>query len=80
MTAGGNRGFALGVYDSGFPRGPAGLPAASNTHEVAQSIAPESRIVYAGNDHCKRGCVHADLGYSDRLEATTRARPVTSPA
>jgi O-methyltransferase involved in polyketide biosynthesis len=27
-----------------------GLPAAGNTHEVAQQIAPESRIVYVDND------------------------------
>jgi O-methyltransferase involved in polyketide biosynthesis len=27
-----------------------GLPTASNTHEVAQAIAPESRIVYVDND------------------------------
>jgi hypothetical protein len=27
-----------------------GLPTADNTHEVAQQLAPESRIVYAGND------------------------------
>jgi trans-aconitate methyltransferase len=27
-----------------------GIPTANNTHEVAQSIAPESRIVYADND------------------------------
>jgi hypothetical protein len=27
-----------------------GLPSASNTHEVAQAIAPDSRIVYADND------------------------------
>ncbi len=27
-----------------------GLPTAGNTHEVAQSIAPESRIVYVDND------------------------------
>jgi hypothetical protein len=27
-----------------------GLPTAENTHEVAQSIAPESRIVYVDND------------------------------
>ena len=27
-----------------------GLPAAGNTHEVAQSLAPESRIVYVDND------------------------------
>lgn len=28
----------------------AGLPTADNTHEVAQSVAPESRIVYVDND------------------------------
>jgi hypothetical protein len=27
-----------------------GLPTADNTHEVAQQLTPESRIVYAGND------------------------------
>jgi SAM-dependent methyltransferase len=27
-----------------------GLPSADNTHEVAQSVAPESRVVYADND------------------------------
>src|SRR5690242_13153795 len=27
-----------------------GLPTADNTHEVAQAIAPESRIVYVDND------------------------------
>jgi hypothetical protein len=27
-----------------------GLPTADNTHEVAQRIAPESRIVYVDND------------------------------
>jgi S-adenosyl methyltransferase len=28
----------------------AGLPAAPNTHQVAQSIAPQSRVVYVDND------------------------------
>jgi S-adenosyl methyltransferase len=27
-----------------------GLPVADNTHEVAQAVAPEARIVYADND------------------------------
>jgi hypothetical protein len=27
-----------------------GIPSASNTHEVAQGIAPETRVVYADND------------------------------
>lgn len=33
-----------------------GLPSASNTHEVAQAAAPESRIFYVDNDHSKSGC------------------------
>jgi S-adenosyl methyltransferase len=35
-----------------------GIPAAGNTHEVAQGAAPESGIVYVDNDHCKSGCLH----------------------
>jgi hypothetical protein len=35
-----------------------GLPTADNTHEVAQRIAPESRVVYVDNDRCKLGCSH----------------------
>ncbi len=29
-----------------------GMPSAENTHEVAQRVAPESRIVYVDNDPC----------------------------
>lgn len=36
----------------------AGLPTASNMHEVAQSVAPDTRVVYVDNDHCKSGCAH----------------------
>jgi S-adenosyl methyltransferase len=36
-----------------------GIPAANNTHEVAQAVAPDSRIVYVDNDRCKSGCTHA---------------------
>jgi len=32
-----------------------GLPSADNT----QQAAPESRVVYVDNDHCKSGCAHA---------------------
>ena len=35
-----------------------GIPTAGNTHEVAQAIAPESRVVYVDYDHCKSGCTH----------------------
>ncbi|MGH3399133.1 MAG: SAM-dependent methyltransferase [Streptosporangiaceae bacterium] len=36
-----------------------GIPSASNTHEVAQQEAPDTKIVYVDNDHCKSGCAHA---------------------
>ena len=44
-----------------------GIPAANNTHEVAQAVVPDARIVYLDNDRCKSvvhtvqiwsGCVH----------------------
>jgi hypothetical protein len=38
-----------------------GLPTASNVHEVAQSIAPECRVVYVDNDCSTPGCVHGLL-------------------
>ncbi|HEY4007076.1 MAG TPA: SAM-dependent methyltransferase [Pseudonocardia sp.] len=36
-----------------------GLPTMQNTHEVAQALAPESKIVYVDNDRFKSGCAHA---------------------
>jgi len=36
-----------------------GLPNSDNTHEIAQAAAPDSRIVYVDNDHCKSSCAHA---------------------
>jgi S-adenosyl methyltransferase len=35
-----------------------GLPTTNNVHEVAQAVAPSSRIVYVDNDRCKSGCAH----------------------
>jgi S-adenosyl methyltransferase len=35
-----------------------GIPTAGNTHQVAQAIAPESRVVYVDYDRCKPGCSH----------------------
>jgi hypothetical protein len=42
-----------------------GIPTADNTHEVAQSIAPDSRVLYVDNDHCKSGCAPAHGGGQD---------------
>jgi hypothetical protein len=61
-----NRGFLARavsylVHEAGvrqFPDIGTGLPSANNTHEVAQRLLPESRIVYVENDHCKPGCAH----------------------
>ena len=36
-----------------------GLPTSDNVHEVAQSVEPSARVVYADNDRCKSGCAHA---------------------
>jgi S-adenosyl methyltransferase len=36
-----------------------GIPAAGNVHQVAAQIAPQTRVVYADNDHNKSGCAHA---------------------
>jgi hypothetical protein len=54
-----------------------GLPTAANTHEVAQSIAPESRIVYTDNDPLVLVHAHALLtstpeGVTDYIDADAR--------
>jgi S-adenosyl methyltransferase len=54
-----------------------GLPTASNTHEVAQSVAPESRIVYVDNDplvlvHARALLTGTQEGAIDYLDADLR--------
>jgi len=54
-----------------------GLPTASNTHEVAQSVAPESRIVYVDNDplvlsHARALLTSSPEGVTDYLDADLR--------
>jgi hypothetical protein len=46
-----------------------GLPTANNTHEVAQSVAPDSRIVYVDNDPLV--LVHARALLTSRPEGVT---------
>jgi S-adenosyl methyltransferase len=51
-----------------------GLPTANNTHEVAQRVAPESRIVYVDNDplvlvHARALLTSSPEGASDYVEA-----------
>jgi hypothetical protein len=46
-----------------------GIPTASNTHEVAQEIAPECRIVYVDNDPMV--LLHARALLTSTLEGTT---------
>jgi hypothetical protein len=55
-----------------------GLPAASSTHEIAQSIAPESRIVYVDNDpvvlaHARALLRSAPAGVISYIDADARA-------
>jgi hypothetical protein len=54
-----------------------GLPTAENTHQVAQSIAPESRIVYVDNDpivlaHARALLTSAPEGATDYIDADAR--------
>ncbi|WP_328558706.1 SAM-dependent methyltransferase [Streptomyces coelicoflavus] len=54
-----------------------GLPSADNTHEVAQRIAPESRIVYVDNDpivlaHAEALLVSTPEGRTDYLDEDLR--------
>lgn len=54
-----------------------GLPTADNTHEVAQRIAPESRIVYVDNDplvlsHARALLTSTPEGVTDYIHADVR--------
>ncbi|MFG3439205.1 SAM-dependent methyltransferase [Nonomuraea sp. NPDC047897] len=54
-----------------------GLPTANNTHEVAQSIAPDSRIVYVDNDplvlvHARALLTSTPEGATDYIDADVR--------
>jgi hypothetical protein len=53
----------------------AGLPTMLNTHEVAQGIAPEAKVVYVDNDHCKSGCAHTSSLGVWQLGDTARTNP-----
>jgi hypothetical protein len=54
-----------------------GLPSAANTHEIAQAIVPESRVVYVDNDpmvlvHARALLTSTTQGRADYLEADLR--------
>jgi hypothetical protein len=54
-----------------------GIPSANNTHEVAQSVAPQSRVVYVDNDpivlaHARALLVGHPAGTTDYLDADLR--------
>ena len=54
-----------------------GLPTADNTHEVAQRVAPESRIVYVDNDplvllHARALLTSSPEGNTDYIDADLR--------
>jgi hypothetical protein len=54
-----------------------GIPSASNTHEVAQGVAPESRIVYVDNDpvvltHARALLTSHPAGATDYIDADLR--------
>jgi S-adenosyl methyltransferase len=54
-----------------------GIPTAGNTHEVAQAVAPESRVVYVDNDpivlaHARALLVSRDEGATSFIDADLR--------
>ena len=54
-----------------------GLPTADNTHEVAQRVAPESRVVYVDNDplvltHARALLTGSPEGATDYIDADAR--------
>jgi hypothetical protein len=54
-----------------------GLPTADNTHEVAQAVAPDSRIVYVDNDpmvlvHARALLTSTPQGATDYIDADIR--------
>jgi len=54
-----------------------GLPTANNTHEVAQRVAPESRVVYVDNDplvltHARALLIGSPEGATDYIDADAR--------
>ncbi|MFG1605118.1 SAM-dependent methyltransferase [Actinoplanes sp. NPDC049265] len=54
-----------------------GLPTANNTHEVAQNVAPDTRVVYVDNDplvlaHARALLTSTDEGASDYIDADLR--------
>jgi S-adenosyl methyltransferase len=54
-----------------------GLPTVNNTHQVAQSIAPDSRVVYADNDplvlaHARALLTSSPQGATDYVDADLR--------
>jgi len=59
-----------------------GLPTANNTHEVAQSVAPECRVVYVDNDpivlsHARALLASDPAGVTDYIDADLRDTAAT---
>jgi hypothetical protein len=55
-----------------------GIPSANNTHEVAQTVAPDSRIVYVDNDpvvlvHARALLTSSPQGATDYIDADLRS-------
>jgi hypothetical protein len=63
-----------------------GIPAVNNTHEVAQSVAPDSRVVYVDNDpivlvHARALLASNPLGSTQYIEGDVRdAGPILEAA
>lgn len=71
-------GFLIGAGVRQFLDIGSGMPTDSNTHEVAQAFAPESRVVYVDNDpivvsHARVLLVSSPEGHTDYIEGDLHA-------
>jgi hypothetical protein len=63
-----------------------GIPAASNTHQVAQAVAPDARVVYVDNDpivlvHARALLTGTDAGATAYIDGDLRApKPILATA
>jgi hypothetical protein len=56
-----------------------GIPTAGNLHEVAQAIAPETRVVYVDYDRYKSGCGYTGQKYQPPAISTAAGNWLWAP-
>jgi S-adenosyl methyltransferase len=67
----------MGIRHS--PTSAPGSPTASNTHQLAQRAASNSRVLYVDDDRCTSGCAHARRALPRSGSASSVPRQVNAP-